>query len=163
MRGGFLSAIEIFQQSCFLPFGNSRELSRTEDLLEGDPGLTGATISTKTDSAFTSAATGSHTSVTERLSRNTYSGMGSTMVKNRRAQSCGKDAKRKSQKATFSLCLEIPHTPRDSHFPTSFGCCCIHDEQLQLWNKRGHFYCNERGDISKALRQAAMVALLVAN
>src|SRR5215831_7818602 len=76
-------------------------LSRTEDRLEGDPGITGATITAKTDSAFTSAATGSHTSVAERLSRNTYSGMGSTMVKNRRAKSCGKDAKRKSQKRLF--------------------------------------------------------------
>jgi len=38
-------------------------------------------LTAKTDSAFTSAATGSHTSVAERLSRNTYSGMGSAMVK----------------------------------------------------------------------------------
>ena len=36
-----------------------------------------------------------------------------------RAKSCGKDAQRKSQKPTFPLCLEIPQTPRDSHFPTA--------------------------------------------
>src|SRR5499433_1225727 len=113
-------------------------LSRTEDRLEGDPGITGATITAKTDSAFTSATTGSHTSVAERLSRNTYSGMGSTMVKKSARAKLWKRRKAEKSKATFPPCLEIPHTPRDSHFPTSFGCCCIHDEQL--WNKRGHFY-----------------------
>jgi len=63
----------------------------------------------------------------------------------------------KVQKPTFPLCLEIAQTPRDSHFPHSFGCCCIRDEQLS--NKRGHFYCGEIGDISNALRQVLSTGL----
>ena len=35
------------------------------------------------------------------------------------ATGCGKDAAWKSQKTTFPLRLEIPPTPRDSHFPTA--------------------------------------------
>jgi len=45
---------------------------------------------------------------------------------------------RKSQKATFPLCLEIPHTPRDSHFPTASAAAIYMTNSL--WNKRGHFY-----------------------
>src|SRR5262252_6444615 len=81
-------------------------VSRTEDRLEGDPGITGATITAKIDSAFTSAATGSHTSVAERLSRNTHSGMGSTMVKKSAREKLWKRRKVEKSKATFPLCLE---------------------------------------------------------
>jgi hypothetical protein len=35
------------------------------------------------------------------------------------AKGCGKAAEWKSQKTTFPLRLEIPQTPRDSHFPTA--------------------------------------------
>src|SRR5215472_2663882 len=76
-------------------------LSRTEDRLEGDPGITGATITAKIDSASTSAATGSHTSVAERLSRTTYSGMGSTMVKKSARAKLWKRRKEESQKRLF--------------------------------------------------------------
>ena len=39
--------------------------------------------------------------------------------KNGGATGCGKDAGWKSQKTTFPPRLEIPQTPRDSHFPTA--------------------------------------------
>ena len=32
---------------------------------------------------------------------------------------CGKDANRKTQTASFPICLEIPQKARDSHFPTT--------------------------------------------
>jgi hypothetical protein len=35
------------------------------------------------------------------------------------AKGCGKAAEWKSPKTTFPLRLEIPQTPRDSHFPTA--------------------------------------------
>jgi putative transposase len=34
-------------------------------------------------------------------------------------EGCGKDANRKTQTASFPICLEIPQTTRDSHFPTT--------------------------------------------
>ena len=34
-------------------------------------------------------------------------------------EGCGKDANRKTQTASFPICLEIPQTARDSHFPTT--------------------------------------------
>jgi hypothetical protein len=58
-------------------------------------------------------------SVEKRIPGNGHAEAQRTMVKNFGAKSCGKDAKRKSQKPTFPLCLEIPQTPRDSPFPTA--------------------------------------------
>jgi putative transposase len=34
-------------------------------------------------------------------------------------EGCGKDANRKTQTASFPICLEIPQKARDSHFPTT--------------------------------------------
>jgi hypothetical protein len=45
-------------------------------------------------------------------------GMG-RQQKNGGATGCGKGAGWKSQKTTFPPSLEIPQTPRDSHFPTA--------------------------------------------
>lgn len=60
-------------------------------------------------------------------------------------------------KQTFPPRLEIPQkpNPRDFHFSHSFGCCCIHDEQLS--NKWGHFYRVKNGDISIELRHGSGV------
>ena len=113
-------------------------LSRTEDRLNGDPGSTGATLTAKTDAAFTSAATGSYTSVAERLSRNTYSGMGSTMVKQSAREKLWKRRKAEKSKSDFPALLGNPAHTAGFPLSHSFGCCCIHDEHL--WNKRGHFY-----------------------
>lgn len=113
-------------------------LSRTKDRVEGDPGITRATLTAKTDSAFTSAATGSHTSVAERLSRNTYSGVGSTMVKKSAREKLWKRRKAEKSKNDFSTSLGNPAHTAGFPLSHSFGCCYIHDEQL--CNKRGHFY-----------------------
>jgi hypothetical protein len=44
---------------------------------------------------------------------------GCRQQKNGGATGCGKDAGSKSKKTTFPPSLEIPQTPRDSHFPTA--------------------------------------------
>jgi len=41
------------------------------------------------------------------------------MVKKSAREKLWKRRKAEKSKATFPLCLEIPHTPRDSHFPTA--------------------------------------------
>jgi hypothetical protein len=50
-----------------------------------------------------------------------YTGEGMALKKTNTAagEGCGKDGKRKSQTPTFPPSLEIPQTPRDSHFPTA--------------------------------------------
>ena len=50
-----------------------------------------------------------------------YNGEGMALKKTNTAagEACGKDARRKSQTPTFPPSLEIPQTPRDSHFPTA--------------------------------------------
>jgi hypothetical protein len=50
-----------------------------------------------------------------------YNGEGMALKKTNTAagEACGKDARRKSQTPTSPPSLEIPQTPRDSHFPTA--------------------------------------------
>jgi hypothetical protein len=74
------------------------------------------------------------------------------MVKISAREKLWKRRQAEKSKTDFPALLGNPaNTSRDSHFAHSFGCCCMHDEYLS--NKRGHFYCDEIGDISIELRQ----------
>ena len=56
----------------------------------------------------------------------------------------------KSKERTFPPRLEIPQTPRDSHFPHSLGDC-------GGLTKTGHFICYEKRDISKVVRKGTFL------
>src|SRR5260370_34840478 len=55
----------------------------------------------------------------------------------------------KVKKPTFPIRLEIPQTPRDSHFPTPPTATGDYLKlNIPFSTKRGHFYCLTKGDIS---------------
>src|ERR1700751_1258588 len=125
-------------------------LSWAEDRVERDPGFARATTSEECERAAASATTICDPSLETRLS-----GYARPVAYRAMVKECGA---RKAVEKTQSgkVIHRLSHfawksrTARDTHFSHSFGCCCIHDEYLS--NKRGHFYCDEIGDISNALR-----------
>ena len=125
-------------------------LSWAEDRVETDPGFARATTSGESERAAASAATICQPSLEARLSGYACPVVYRAMVKKCRARKAVEKTQSGKVKHRLSHLAWKSRTARDSHFPHSFGCCCMHDEYLS--NKRGHFYCAETGDISIALR-----------
>jgi hypothetical protein len=132
-------------------------LSWAEDRVERDPGFARATTSGESERAAASAATICQPSLEARLSGYACPVVYRAMVKKCRARKAVEKTQSGKVKHRLSHLAWKSRTARDSHFPHSFGCCCMHDEYLS--NKKGHFYCAETGDISNALRHETHLSL----